>query len=76
MEGIHASPMVQKTSGEKQEMSNAQVKAIVFSNIGSACLLGGIYVESKGDYVWAFLLFASFLLNMHTVYRLLIEGKE
>lgn len=57
-------------------MSNDQAKAIVFSNIGSACLLGGIYVESKGEYMWAFLLFASFLLNMHNVYRLLIEDKE
>lgn len=57
-------------------MSNDQVKAIVFSNIGSACLLGGIYVESIGEYMWALFLFASFLLNMYTVYSLLIEDKE
>lgn len=57
-------------------MSNDQAKAIVFSNIGSACLLGGIYVESKGEYMWAFLLFASFLLNMHNVYQLLIEKEK
>lgn len=57
-------------------MSNDQAKAIVFSNIGSACFLGGIYVESKGEYMWAFLLFASFLLNMHRVYQLLIEKEK
>lgn len=57
-------------------MSNDQVKAIVFSNIGSVCLLGGIYVESKGEYMWAFLLFASFLLNMHNVYQLLIKKEK
>ena len=57
-------------------MSNAQVKAIVFSNIASACLLGGIYVEYHGEYMWAFLLFASFLLHMHSVYQLLIEKEK
>ena len=57
-------------------MSNNQVLAIVFSNIGSACLLGGIYVESKGEYMWACLLFASFLMNMHSVYQFLIEKEK
>lgn len=56
-------------------MSNAQVQAIVFSNIASACLLGGIYVEYHGEYMWAFLLFACFLLHIHYIYRLLTGGK-
>ena len=56
-------------------MSNDQVKAIVFSNIASACLIGGIYVEYHGEYVWSFLLFACFLLHIHYIYRLLTGGK-